>query len=471
MKDGDRIIRVNGTFIDALPHSEVVELVRNSGASVAFHILGEAAYKEAKEQGVSLSQPPHSAAVANGVVKQAPKPKLCYLLNSSSGYNFSLRSVKSDPGMFITDVMPDGVAAKAGVKVKDRVVEVNGENVEDFTHDQVVEKVQLASHSIMFLLVDEDTDRYYKTKHMKVEACLSTTVHLPLKPRIVKMTKGDDGYGFLLRKELDMTGHYIKDIDRGSPAERAGLKEMDRLVAVDGQEVDSCTHEQVVEAIRQSGKKCCLLVVDKDTDQMYKQGKVSPLLFWEEMKDSTSPPSYTEALNLPAPVQAATPVQPKEEELKPKLCRMERLPDGYGFRLNGVEGVFGQYIKGVVKGGAADIAGLEDEDIVVEVNGVNVEQSTHDEVVEIIHNSGQSLEMLVATRPIYEQLKAKGVTITRMLLEEVSYVQVHFTATQGSSRRERDSEEARPETPTQQARDRGSSVSSTLSEDSVDVRL
>lgn len=45
---------------------------------------------------------------------------------------------------------------------------------------------------------------------------------------------------------------------------------MDRLVAVDGKEVDTCSHEQVVDRIRQSGNKCCLLVVDKDTDQMCK---------------------------------------------------------------------------------------------------------------------------------------------------------------------------------------------------------
>lgn len=65
-------------------------------------------------------------------------------------------------------------------------------------------------------------------------------------------------------------GHIIKDVDRGSPAEAAGVKEMDRLVAVDGKEVDTCSHEQVVDRIRQSGNKCCLLVVDKDTDQMCK---------------------------------------------------------------------------------------------------------------------------------------------------------------------------------------------------------
>lgn len=45
---------------------------------------------------------------------------------------------------------------------------------------------------------------------------------------------------------------------------------MDRLVAVDGRDVESCCHEEVVDRIKQSGNKCCLLVVDKDTDQVYK---------------------------------------------------------------------------------------------------------------------------------------------------------------------------------------------------------
>lgn len=45
---------------------------------------------------------------------------------------------------------------------------------------------------------------------------------------------------------------------------------MDRLVAVDGRDVESFRHEEVVDRIKQSGNKCCLLVVDKDTDQVYK---------------------------------------------------------------------------------------------------------------------------------------------------------------------------------------------------------
>lgn len=41
----------------------------------------------------------------------------------------------------MTEVTSGGVADQAGVKGGDRVVEINGENVESATHDQIVQKV------------------------------------------------------------------------------------------------------------------------------------------------------------------------------------------------------------------------------------------------------------------------------------------------------------------------------------------
>lgn len=40
------------------------------------------------------------------------------------------------------DVTSGGSADIAGAKDKDRLVEVNGENVEDASHDQIVQKVR-----------------------------------------------------------------------------------------------------------------------------------------------------------------------------------------------------------------------------------------------------------------------------------------------------------------------------------------
>lgn len=70
-------------------------MVRESGVTVSFHILDEASYKQAKAQGLSLSSS-SSAPITNGADKQAPQPKLCYLVKSSSGYGFSLRSAKGE---------------------------------------------------------------------------------------------------------------------------------------------------------------------------------------------------------------------------------------------------------------------------------------------------------------------------------------------------------------------------------------
>uniref|UniRef100_A0A3Q0QNK7 PDZ domain containing 1 n=1 Tax=Amphilophus citrinellus TaxID=61819 RepID=A0A3Q0QNK7_AMPCI len=438
MKDGDRILRVNGTFVDERPHSEVVDLVKSSGTSVTFHILDESSYKRAKAQGVNLSDPA-SRPVANGVEKHSLKPKLCYLVKSSSGFGFSIHSVNGEEGLFMTDVIPGGVADRAGIKLNDRLVEVNGENVENSTHDVVVGKIRLAGSNIMLLLVDEETDKFYQKKQVKIGSWIATTMYLPHQPRIINMTRGSDGYGFTL-KELNQLGHFIRDIERGSPAEKAHLKEMDRLVAVDGREVSSCSHGEVVDKIKLSGNNCSLLVVDKDTDQMYKLVSQNACLFSKPCSQS--------------------------EELRPKLCKLEKTSTGFGFHLNGVQGVYGHYIQKVVKGGAADKAGLEDDDIVVEVNGVNVEQSFHEDVVKIIQGSGNSLEMLVAKRSVYDKLKAKGVPITRQLLGETSYAQVHSADTPEASERE-----TRPKTQTEPERQRNSSVSSSSSEESIDERL
>lgn len=122
---------------------------------------------------------------------------------------FSVTSSLGEQGLFMTEVVPGGAADRAGVKTNDRILEVNGENIEGSTHDQVVDKIKLAGGSIMFLLVDEETDRYYQNKRMQIGAWLATTKYLPHKPRIINMTRAPDGYGFLLREEPNQTGKAI----------------------------------------------------------------------------------------------------------------------------------------------------------------------------------------------------------------------------------------------------------------------
>lgn len=101
----------------------------------------------------------------------------------------------------MTEVTPGGISHKAGIRLNDRLVEVNGEKIEGFSHTQVVAKIQQAGSSVMFLLVDREANEFYKRKNMRIMASLATINYLPHKPRIVEMTKGSHGYGFMLKED------------------------------------------------------------------------------------------------------------------------------------------------------------------------------------------------------------------------------------------------------------------------------
>ena len=45
--------------------------------------------------------------------------------------------------------------------------------------------------------------------------------------------------------EKGRSGHYISQVDPGSAAEEAGLRENDRIIEVNGENVEKCDHQQV----------------------------------------------------------------------------------------------------------------------------------------------------------------------------------------------------------------------------------
>lgn len=66
-----------------------------------------------------------------------------------------------------------------------------------------------------------------------------------LKPRICFLTKGVDGYGFHLHGERNKGGQFIRKVEPGSSADFAGLRAGDRVVEVNGENVENEPHQQV----------------------------------------------------------------------------------------------------------------------------------------------------------------------------------------------------------------------------------
>jgi len=94
----------------------------------------------------------------------------------------------------------------------------------------------------------------------------------PSHPRLCQLKKWDhfDGYGFNLHAEKNKPGQYIGKIDPGSPAEAAGLKSGDKIIEVNGVNVNQENHKQVVQRIKGYPNHTTLLVVDKECEQHHK---------------------------------------------------------------------------------------------------------------------------------------------------------------------------------------------------------
>ncbi|CAL8330540.1 unnamed protein product [Lota lota] len=250
------------------------------------------------------------------------RPRLCFLTKGKQGYGFHLHGERNRGGQLIRKIEPGSCAELSGLRPGDRVVEVNGENVEQETHHQVVDRIREVEHRTRLLVIDSETDEYLRshnlpcTEDLAVEMgtfsprstpstsplrrpngpispkellkhwakpselpseCSSPTPpdaataeeEAELVPRMCHLTKqGEEpGYGFNLHSDKTRRGQFIGSVDPGSAAERANIRKGDRLVQVNGVNIDGLRHSEVVALIQKGGKETRLLVVDLDTDE------------------------------------------------------------------------------------------------------------------------------------------------------------------------------------------------------------
>ncbi|NXA04419.1 NHRF1 protein, partial [Sapayoa aenigma] len=210
--------------------------------------------------------------------------------------------------------------------------------------------------------------------------------------RLCRLERGPDGYGFHLHGEKGKPGQFIRLVEAGSPAERSGLRAGDRLLEVDGENVERESHQQVVERIRAAAGSVSLLVVDSTAEeQLPKRGGAG------------AEPSVVGEQAAPVPVPVPAPAEPvarepssgNQRELRPRLCHMKKGPDGYGFNLHSDKSRPGQYVRAVDPNSPAEAAGLAPQDRIIEVNGVCMEGKQHSDVVAAIKAGGDETKLLV----------------------------------------------------------------------------
>ncbi|XP_067655229.1 Na(+)/H(+) exchange regulatory cofactor NHE-RF2-like isoform X3 [Haliotis asinina] len=277
------------------------------------------------------------------------KPRLCHLLKwpDFNGYGFNLHAEKGKAGQYIGKVDDGSPAQAAGLKDGDRIVEVNGVNIGNENHQQVVSRVKAGGDETRLLVVDSETDQHYKDERKVVRGDLPEVVvircpsHDPepeqappsytqvhdedpvtevvsntqtsittttsssseFVPRLCHIKKRADfnGYGFNLHAERDKPGQFIGKIDEDSPAERADLREGDRIVAVNGTNIETESHQRVIELVKKGGEETSLLVVDKATDEHFKDRGITVTEDMPEVRRVSSVPVEPPVFSIPPP--------------------------------------------------------------------------------------------------------------------------------------------------------------------------
>jgi serine protease Do len=150
-----------------------------------------------------------------------------------------------EAGAVINEVVPDGPAAKAGLKTGDRVVKVGEQDVKDVEAFQKAVAAHEPGEKLAFTVV----------RAGKNETATATLAERParsaLRPDFL-ILRGDRAPAYLgvqlqpltpeLRKELkagEGEGVAISEVIANSPAAKAGLRRDDVIAAVDGQPVKS----------------------------------------------------------------------------------------------------------------------------------------------------------------------------------------------------------------------------------------
>lgn len=101
-------------------------------------------------------------------------PRLCHIVRwpDFNGYGFNLHAEKGKAGQFIGKIDEGSPAEAAGLKQGDRIVEVNGVNIGNENHQQVVGRIKAGGEETLLLVVDAETDQYYKEQKKVVKGDL-----------------------------------------------------------------------------------------------------------------------------------------------------------------------------------------------------------------------------------------------------------------------------------------------------------
>ncbi|XP_073855795.1 protein scribble homolog isoform X24 [Macaca fascicularis] len=369
------------------------------------------------------------------------------ILRQTGGLGISIAGGKGstpykgdDEGIFISRVSEEGPAARAGVRVGDKLLEVNGVALQGAEHHEAVEALRGAGTAVQM--------RVWRERMVEPENAVTITplrpeddysprerrgggLRLPLLPaespgplrqrHVACLARSERGLGFSIAGGKGSTpyqagdaGIFISRIAEGGAAHRAGTLQVgDRVLSINGVDVTEARHDHAVSLLTAASPTIALLL------EREAGGPLPP-----------SPPPHSSSLPTAAvaitsttttSITTATPGEPGLPSLAPSLLaatlegpypveeiRLPRAGGPLGLSIVGGSdhsshpfGVQepGVFISKVLPRGLAARSGLRVGDRILAVNGQDMRDATHQEAVSALLRPCLELSLLVRRDP------------------------------------------------------------------------
>ncbi|NXM77346.1 SCRIB protein, partial [Serilophus lunatus] len=332
-----------------------------------------------------------------------------------------------DEGIFISRVSEEGPAARAGVRVGDKLLEVNGVSLHCAEHHVAVEALRGSGSSVSMTVLRE--------RMVEPENAITVT---PLRPEddysprerrgglrcpeggpatercSTCLVRNEKGLGFSIAGgkgstpyRAGDTGIFISRIAEGGAAHRDGILHVgDRVISINGVDMTEARHDQAV-ALLTAASPTIVLLVERDREGSEQPGEGdSPRV---RMHSPPPPPGPADGPpeDTPAPHRNHL-AKGLEDQYPIEEIHLVKAGGPLGLSIVGGSdhsshpfGIHepGVFISKVIPRGLASRSGLRVGDRILEVNSIDLRHATHQEAVNALLSNAQELTMVVRRDP------------------------------------------------------------------------
>uniref|UniRef100_A0A8C3KEC4 Multiple PDZ domain protein n=1 Tax=Calidris pygmaea TaxID=425635 RepID=A0A8C3KEC4_9CHAR len=345
-----------------------------------------------------------------------------------TGLGLSLAGNKdrSRMSVFIVGIDPNGAAGKDGrLQIADELLEINGQILYGRTHQNASSIIKCAPSKVKIIFIrSKDAVNQMAVcpsksvegsqctsgtlQHQEVNACSDFSSCKNI--QYVELPKDQGGFGIAISEEDTVNGVVIKSLtDHGAAAKDGRIKVGDQILAVDDEIVVGYPVEKFISLLKTSKTMVRLTINSAETDSL----TAAPV------PSSTAP---AERRNMQLPTTAPSCSSPEPEPVKntsrsstpatlasdPATCPIipgcETTIDiskgrtGLGLSIvGGADTLLGAIIiHEVYEEGAASKDGrLWAGDQILEVNGIDLRNATHDEAINVLRQTPQKVRLTV----------------------------------------------------------------------------